>query len=50
MKRPTLDASDRRIVGVAFVLVLAFWAVCIAFGAGLGAGVLAFRVMSGVAW
>jgi hypothetical protein len=45
--RPTLDASDRRIVGITLVLLLAFLLVCIVVGGGLGAGVLMFRLVSG---
>ncbi len=45
-----LDQADRRIVGIGLVVVLAFLLMCLVIGAGLGAGVLAFRVLSGGAW
>ncbi len=42
-----LDQADRRILGTALVLGLAFLLVCVMIGAGLGVGVLAFRVLAG---
>lgn len=45
-KLPALDAADRRIVGVAVVLVFGFLLACMVIGAGLGAGVAMFRLLA----
>lgn len=42
-----LDPADRRILAIGIILVLVFILVCIVIGGGLGAGVLAFRLVSG---
>lgn len=47
LKLPALDAADRRIVGIALVLVLAFVLLCVVVGGGLGIGVLAFKTLAG---
>jgi hypothetical protein len=47
-KLPTLDQADRKVLGVAIILVLCFALACIVVGAGLGAGVFAFRLLSGM--
>lgn len=51
MKRtpmPTLDQADRRVLGVGIILVLCFLLACIVIGAGIGAGVFAFKLLSGM--
>lgn len=49
-KLPTLpiDQADRRVVVIGLVIVLMFFLACVAIGGGLGAGVWAFRLMSGM--
>lgn len=45
---PMLDQADRRIVGIGLLIALAFLLGCLVIGAGLGVGVLVFRVLSGL--
>lgn len=50
MKRiplPTLDQADRRVVGIALIVILAFLLACLVVGGGVGLGVFAFRMLSG---
>lgn len=43
-----LDEADRRVIGIAIIIMLAFLLVCLVIGAGLGAGVFAFYAISGL--
>jgi hypothetical protein len=44
---PMPDAADRKVIGIGIIIMLVFLLACIVVGGGLGAGVFAFRFMSG---
>lgn len=47
LRRPSIDAADRRVLAMFAVLSLVFVLVCVLLGLGLGAGVAVYRLVSG---
>ena len=42
-----IDQQDRHVLGLVLIVVMAFVGLCLVIGAGLGVGVLVFRVVAG---